>query len=167
MINNYTVKLLTPEQISVVVDYQDKIDSSMTSGYFLLLLILSCIFMFGLIAFMQKIEIYKYRDKVKYNRYSGLSIIVFVLYWLIFGFYVGYYVPQKQISLLEEQRNYIKSLDIKNLAIYENLIINGEINRSFLLSQKWKVQNLDNVLYYDFHFIINYNKNILCYIKKL
>ena len=116
---------------------------------------------------MQKIEIYKYRDKVKYNRYSGLSIIVFVLYWLIFGFYVGYYVPQKQISLLEEQRNYIKSLDIKNLAIYENLIINGEINRSFLLSQKWKVQNLDNVLYYDFHFIINYNKNILCYIKKL
>lgn len=167
MINNDTVKLLTPEQISVVVDYQDKIDSSMTSGYFLLLLILSCIFMFGLIAFMQKIEIYKYRDKVKYNRYSGLSIIVFVLYWLIFGFYVGYYVPQKQISLLEEQRNYIKSLDIKNLAIYENLIINGEINRSFLLSQKWKVQNLDNVLYYDFHFIINYHKNILCYIKKL
>lgn len=167
MINNDTVKLLTPEQISVVVDYQDKIDSSMTSGYFLLLLILSCIFMFGLIAFMQKIEIYKYRDKVKYNRYSGLSIIVFVLYWLIFGFYVGYYVPQKQISLLEEQRNYIKSLDIKNLAIYENLIINGEINRSFLLSQKWKVQNLDNVLCYDFHFIINYNKKILCYIKKL
>ena len=34
MINNDTVKLLTPEQISVVVDYQDKIDSSMTSGYF-------------------------------------------------------------------------------------------------------------------------------------
>jgi hypothetical protein len=95
MINNDFVKLLTPEQISVVVDYQDKIDSSMTSGYFLLLLILSCIFMFGLIAFMQKIEIYKNRDKVKYNRYSGLSIIVFVLYWLIFGFYVGYYVPQK------------------------------------------------------------------------
>lgn len=155
------VKLLTPEQIAVVVDYQDKIDNLFTFTTWLLMMSSILIILLLLNYLLDKVKHHKNKDEYIIGSLVFLCCYLFSLYY-----YGGFYIPNKQIDLLKEQRNYIAS--IVNKDVYEQLVIKDNI-KYMTLGRYFKIGNDDvevfNQNVFESSFVINYNRNVLCYLK--
>ena len=155
------VKLLTQEQIAVVVDYQDKIDNLFTFTTWFLMMSSILFILLLLNSLLDKVK----HHKNKYEYIVG-SLVFLCCYLFSLCYYGGFYVPNKQIDLLKEQRNYIAS--IVNKDVYEYLVIKDDI-KYITFGRYFKIGNDDvevfNKNVFESSFVIHYNQNILCYLK--